>query len=227
LLCAGSLPVRGASVYLGEWPDSVQFTPSFTVKFDAAQDKTPIYADGSTASQPGLVTFVNATVFNYWSSVLGAVGALTGPDGSTIPGRGVLIGPAAPSPLEISLTAGFNAVALHVAESNSAGFDLFTGSANVQFFGAGWQLLPDAQVIVGPNPTFLAVKSDADIRGVRIYSNASGTRPVIDNFSAGHWAAGPVGPPPEEPPTGVPEPLYTGLIGAALLLLVRKSHTLQ
>jgi hypothetical protein len=227
LLCAGSLPVRAASLYSGDWPDSVQFTPSITVNFDSAQDQNPIYALGSTASLPGLVTFTNATVYNYWTSLLGSVGSTQAPDGSTTPGRGVLIGSTATTPLEISLAAGFTAIALHVAEVNSTGFNLFTGTANVQLFGAGWQPLPDAQIILGPNPTFLAAASDVDIRGVRIYSNATGTRPVIDNFSAGQWAAGPLEPLPGEPPVGVPEPLHTGLAGAALLLLIKKFHSAQ
>jgi hypothetical protein len=134
-------------------------------------------------------------------------------DSSTIPGRGVLLGPGyGSSYLEIALSNSYSAISLDIAELNNPGMDAFAGSATVQLYGAGWLPLAGGSVVVGPNPTLLVLRSEGrDIRGVRIASNAASSRPVIDNFAAGDWSA------------AVPEPgSGTLLFAAALLFAVAK-----
>jgi hypothetical protein len=219
---AGALPLSAVSIDFGDWPESVSFASAFLITFDTAADHSPGSSQGSLASIPGVVTISNTgVVYNYWNSLSGTVGNRQAADGSLIPGRGVLLGAGyGVSYVEIAFANGYNAVAMDIAELNNPAMDAFAGSAFVQVFGAGWTPLAGGATVTGPAPTFLAFRSEeSNIRGIRIYSNAASSRPVIDNLSAGEWSTR-----PDPEPVAIPEPSSLTLLLVPVLFLLARNY---
>jgi hypothetical protein len=222
-----------------DWNHEILFSPSSTITFDAARDQSPGAALCSTASVTGAVAFSSSgacVVYNYWSAFFAHVGDTVAPDGSPLPGRGVLIGPGYGFYVQIQFLAEVTAVTMNVASLNNPDLNEFAGGVRVELYdvqGSTWTAVPEAFLTTGPDPSFVGIASGAPIGGVRISSVAPQTKPAVDNVAIGSWRQVPTGP--EGPPAGdpvpedvfVPEPAGLGLAAGAVLLICLKGRKIR